>query len=96
MRAYAIDRYGGLDELRLREIDDPVVLDNDLLVRVRAAALNPADWKVLTGQGGGTLAGVSDFCVAVPSTETDLIQERHLVLLHILAEVVERVLTAQT
>lgn len=47
----------------------------------------------LTGEGGGTMADVADFCVAVPSADTDLIQERHLVLLHILAEVAELVLT---
>ena len=41
------------------------------------------------------MASISDFCIAIPSTETDLIQERHLVLLHILAEVTERVLTAE-
>jgi D-sedoheptulose 7-phosphate isomerase len=49
----------------------------------------------LTGEGGGTMASISDFCIAVPFTDTDLIQERHLVLLHILAEVAERVLTAE-
>ena len=49
----------------------------------------------LTGKRGGTLASISDFYIAIPSTETDLIQERHLVLLHILAEVTERVLTAE-
>jgi len=49
----------------------------------------------LTGEGGGTMASTSDLCIAIPSTETDLIQERHLVLLHILAEVAERVLTAE-
>jgi len=50
----------------------------------------------LTGEEGGTVASVADFCVAVPSADTDLIQERHLVLLHILAEVAERVLTEST
>lgn len=49
----------------------------------------------LTGKRGGTMASISDFHIAIPSTETDLIQERHLVLLHILAEVAERVLTAE-
>jgi D-sedoheptulose 7-phosphate isomerase len=49
----------------------------------------------MTGEGGGTLASISDFCISIPSTETDLIQERHLILLHIMAEVVERVLSAE-
>lgn len=47
----------------------------------------------LTGEGGGDLARVAEICVAVPSTETDLIQEYHLVLLHIMAEVAEKAWT---
>ena len=47
----------------------------------------------LTGEGGGDLARLAEICVAVPSTETDLIQEYHLVLLHIMAEVAERAWT---
>ena len=49
----------------------------------------------LTGESGGRMAEVAGLCVAVPSAATDLIQERHLVLLHILAEVAERVLTEE-
>jgi len=44
----------------------------------------------LTGAGGGDLAGTTDICVSVPATETDIIQEYHLTLIHILAEVAER------
>ncbi len=44
----------------------------------------------LTGAGGGDLLDIAGVCVAVPSTETDLIQEYHLTLIHILAEVAER------
>jgi D-sedoheptulose 7-phosphate isomerase len=47
----------------------------------------------MTGEGGGGMAAVVDTCVAIPTTDTDLIQERHLVLLHILADVAERSLT---
>ncbi|MFC1545613.1 SIS domain-containing protein [Gemmatimonadota bacterium] len=44
----------------------------------------------LTGAGGGELLDITDVCVTVPSTETDLIQEHHLILIHILADVAER------
>jgi D-sedoheptulose 7-phosphate isomerase len=47
----------------------------------------------LTGEGGGGMAAAADIWVAVSTTDTDLIQERHLALLHILAEVAERYLT---
>jgi NADPH:quinone reductase-like Zn-dependent oxidoreductase len=49
MRAITIDRYGSPGILRLQDIAEPVVNDDDVLVRVRAASLNPYDWHVLTG-----------------------------------------------
>ena len=48
----------------------------------------------LSGEGGGRLSEAAATCVSVPSRETDLIQEKHLVLLHILAETVERTLSS--
>jgi NADPH:quinone reductase-like Zn-dependent oxidoreductase len=35
--------------LELREIDEPVVGDGDVRVRVRAASVNPLDWHLVTG-----------------------------------------------
>ncbi len=43
----------------------------------------------LTGRGGGRMAAEADHLVAVPSADTDLIQECHLALLHLLAEAAE-------
>jgi D-sedoheptulose 7-phosphate isomerase len=42
-----------------------------------------------TGQGGGKLAGWSDYLVAVPSKNTPRIQEAHIMLGHIVCELVE-------
>ena len=45
----------------------------------------------LTGEGGGKLGPLADFLMEVPSRHTPLIQEIHLVLLHLLAlEIEER------
>lgn len=44
---------------------------------------------VLTGEGGGRVGRLADFCCDVPSTNTPLIQEAHLFLLHLLAEEIE-------
>lgn len=44
----------------------------------------------LTGEGGGTLAPLSDFLFAVPSRHTPLIQQVHVCLYHYLCEHVER------
>lgn len=49
MRAIVRTAYGSPDVLELQEIDKPVAADDELLVRVRAASVNPADWYNLTG-----------------------------------------------
>jgi D-sedoheptulose 7-phosphate isomerase len=48
----------------------------------------------LTGEGGGSLAPLADFLLAVPSRHTPLIQQAHLCLYHYLCEQVERRLMA--
>jgi NADPH:quinone reductase-like Zn-dependent oxidoreductase len=41
--------YGSPDVLELQEVDKPVVKDDEMLVRVRAASANPADWHFMRG-----------------------------------------------
>jgi NADPH:quinone reductase-like Zn-dependent oxidoreductase len=50
MKAIVQDRYGSPDVLELRDIDRPTVGENDVLVRVRAAAVNPYDWHFMRGK----------------------------------------------
>ncbi len=49
MKAIAQDRYGSADVLALQEVDRPVVGDDQVLVRVRAAAVNALDWHFMRG-----------------------------------------------
>ena len=49
MKAIVQDRYGSPDVLKLREIDQPVAADNEVLVRVHAAAVNARDWHLMRG-----------------------------------------------
>jgi len=49
MKAMVQDSYGSPEALRLREIEKPTVVDNEVLIRVRAAGVNPADWAVMGG-----------------------------------------------
>jgi NADPH:quinone reductase-like Zn-dependent oxidoreductase len=49
MKAMVQDRYGSAEVLQLRDIDKPEIGDHDVLVRVRAAGVNPADWAVMSG-----------------------------------------------
>ncbi len=43
MRAWLLDEFSGLGGLRLAEIPDPVPQENEVLLQVRFAGLNPAD-----------------------------------------------------
>jgi NADPH:quinone reductase-like Zn-dependent oxidoreductase len=53
MRAAAIDRFGDPAELRVRDLDDPIVPPDGLLVRVAAAGVNPVDTKIRQGALAG-------------------------------------------
>jgi NADPH:quinone reductase-like Zn-dependent oxidoreductase len=49
MKAVVQDVYGSANVLELREIDKPAMGDNEVLLRVRAAGANIADWAVMRG-----------------------------------------------
>ncbi|HET8685012.1 MAG TPA: NAD(P)-dependent alcohol dehydrogenase [Micromonosporaceae bacterium] len=49
MKAVVQDTYGPADVLRLRDIDKPVAGDDDLLIQVHAAGVDPSVWHLMTG-----------------------------------------------
>ena len=49
MKAIIQPEYGSPDVLRFEEIDQPVAGDHEVLMRVRAASVNPRDWHFLRG-----------------------------------------------
>jgi NADPH:quinone reductase-like Zn-dependent oxidoreductase len=49
MKGIVQDRYGSADVLEFRDIDEPVVGDDDVLIRVRAAGCGPDVWHLMTG-----------------------------------------------
>jgi alcohol dehydrogenase len=55
MLAARIHAYGGPEVLHIDEVDKPSPGPRDLLVRVRAAAVNPIDWKVRAGGQRGVM-----------------------------------------
>jgi D-sedoheptulose 7-phosphate isomerase len=50
----------------------------------------------LTGAGGGRVAAVSDVVIRVPAPDTPRVQEGHLVVIHLLCEIVEGALAEET
>jgi NADPH:quinone reductase-like Zn-dependent oxidoreductase len=49
VKAMVQERFGPPETLRLAEVDPPEIGTGEVLVRVRAAALNPYDWHMLRG-----------------------------------------------
>jgi NADPH:quinone reductase-like Zn-dependent oxidoreductase len=49
MKAIVYHDYGSPDVLRLEEIEKPTAGENQVVIKVRAAALNPYDWHFMRG-----------------------------------------------
>ena len=49
MKAFTYRCYGSADVLRLENVAKPVPADDQVLIRVRAASVNPLDWHYLHG-----------------------------------------------
>ena len=49
MRAVVFERYGPPENLSLRELEKPLARPDEILVKVRAAGVNPQDWHCLRG-----------------------------------------------
>jgi len=50
MKTIVYEKYGSPEVLELREIEKPALGDDDVLIRVRAAAPNPYDWHFMRGK----------------------------------------------
>jgi NADPH:quinone reductase-like Zn-dependent oxidoreductase len=49
MKAIVHDTYGPPEVLELRDIAKPCIGDDDVLIRVHAAGLDPSVWHLMTG-----------------------------------------------
>ena len=49
MKAAVYRRYGSPDVVRIEDVGKPVPKDNEVLIEVRAASVNPLDWHTMRG-----------------------------------------------
>jgi NADPH:quinone reductase-like Zn-dependent oxidoreductase len=49
MKAVCIEAFGGPETLEIRDIQQPQPRDSEVLIRVRAAGVNPVDYKIRSG-----------------------------------------------
>lgn len=50
MKAIVYHEHGSADVLKLEDVGKPVPKDNEVLIKVRAASLNPLDWRLMRGE----------------------------------------------
>ena len=50
MKAFIVDRYGSADRVRASEVPDPEMREDDVLVEIHAAGVNPLDSKIRDGE----------------------------------------------
>ena len=50
MKAFIIDRYGSNDRVRAAEVPEPDLRDDDVLIQIHAASVNPVDLRIRDGK----------------------------------------------
>jgi NADPH:quinone reductase-like Zn-dependent oxidoreductase len=50
MKAIVYREYGSPDVLKCEEVENPVPKDDEVLIKIRAASVNPLDWRLMEGK----------------------------------------------
>ncbi|MCI3279299.1 NADP-dependent oxidoreductase [Streptomyces cylindrosporus] len=74
-KAYVFTRYGGPETEELVEVDRPVPGPGQVLVEVRAAGVNPVDWKQRTGYRRPGESGEREFPVVLGNEVSGVVVE---------------------
>ncbi len=51
MKAAMIEKFGNLASIQIKEVPKPNIKPNEVLIEVKAAGINPIDWKTKQGKG---------------------------------------------
>ncbi|MFF9405284.1 NADP-dependent oxidoreductase [Streptomyces anandii] len=74
-KAYVFTRYGGPETEAFAEVDRPRPGPGQILVAVRAAGVNPVDWKLRTGYRRPGESGEPDFPVVFGNEVSGVVEE---------------------
>lgn len=75
MQALTTHQYGTISELKISEIEKPVPKDNEVLVKIKSAAVNPSDLLVITGKNGGKFLHADNFPFAIGFDYSGIVEE---------------------
>ncbi|MEK7725216.1 MAG: NADP-dependent oxidoreductase, partial [Acidobacteriota bacterium] len=50
MKAYLLNRYGKNEKFLLSDVEKPIINDNEVLVEIHSASVNPIDSKIKSGE----------------------------------------------
>src|SRR5512135_544561 len=50
MKAFIYREYGTPDVLKYEEFEKPIPKENEVLIKIRAASVNPLDWRLQSGK----------------------------------------------
>ena len=75
MRAAILEKNGPVDSVVLGELPAPRLGRDEILVRVHASSVNPADVKVCTGRDGGGFIHARKFPMAVGFDFSGVVEE---------------------
>ncbi|NOV24488.1 NADP-dependent oxidoreductase [Cupriavidus necator] len=81
MKAIRVAAYGSPDRLTVAEVDDPVPGDNEVLIDVAAASVNPIDWKIVSGAMQAFIPLPLPFTPGVDAAGTVIAVGRHVTTL---------------
>lgn len=49
MKAILLEGFGGIEKLKLTNIPTPIPADDEILIKIKCAGVNPVDWKIRAG-----------------------------------------------